>query len=201
MPKRAKVPKASPKGSEKIFGAKVNPQLLFDCVQAYLANRRQGTAQAKTRGEVSGTTAKMYRQKGTGRARHGDARANLFVGGGIAFPPKPRSWRIDLPKKMRRRALAQALSLRHLEGNVLVVEELKMETIKTKKMVEQLKKWKFDAGLIVVDQADEKIWKSLRNIPRIDLTTALCVNAYDVLAHCRLMITAQGLTALEKRLS
>lgn len=194
-----KTPK--PKISKALFDAKFNRQLLFDCVQAYLANRRQGTHKAKSRGQVRGTTAKMYRQKGTGRARHGDAKANLFVGGGIAFPPLPKSWRIDLPKKVRRLALAQALSLRHREGNVLLVDAIQMDAIKTKKMVEQLKKWKFDAGLIVVDQMDEKVWKSLRNIPKVDLTTAGALNAYDVLAHEKLMITQKGLRFLEKRLS
>lgn len=190
-----------PKGSEKIFGAKVRIQLLFDCVQAHLANRRQGTKKAKSRSEVSGTTAKMYRQKGTGRARHGDARPNLFVGGGAAFPPGPQSWRIDLPKKIRREALRQALSLRHQEGNVLIVDELKQDVIKTKKMAEQLKKSQFAAGLIVLDQADEKVQKSLRNIPRITLATAAGLNAHDVLSHEKLMITRQGLSALEKRLT
>lgn len=170
-------------------------------MRAYLANQRQGTKRAKTRGEVSGTTAKMYRQKGTGRARHGDARANIFVGGGRAFPPLPKSWRIDLPKKMRRKALLQALSLRHQENNVQIVDEIKMEKIRTKDMAEQLKKHKFDSGLIVVDQADEKIWKSVRNIPRIDLSTADGLNAAAVLAHERLLITKKGLEQLQKRMA
>lgn len=185
---------------ESIFGAKFKRQLLFDCVNVYLSNKRQGTAKAKSRGEVSGSTIKIYRQKGTGRARHGDIKAPIFVGGGIAFPPRPRDWRLELPKKMKRKALAQALALRYSEGNLFLVDQISSETIKTKRIAEQLNKWKVEEGLIIVEKPDEKLFKSLRNIPRIRLVTSEGVNALDVLSSGKVVLTEKALHQLEKRL-
>lgn len=184
-----------------ISEAKPNRQLLFDCVQAYLTNQRQGTQKAKTRGEVQGSTAKIYRQKGTGRARHGDIKANIFVGGGIAFPPKPRDWQIRLPKKAKRRALAQALRERLKEGNLLVVDQIAVSEIKTKELAKQLAQWKITDGLILVEKQDEKLLKSIRNIPRVTLTTIDNVNALQVLAHHKVVFTELAFGQLEKRLS
>ena len=183
-----------------IFGAKVRRQLLFDCVQAYLNNKRQGTVRAKNRGEVHGTTAKMYKQKGTGRARHGSAKVNIFVGGGAAFPPQPRNWHRSLPKKMRQQALLQALALRYQEGNLLLVDQISVTAIKTKKMVEQLNKWKVTQGLVVVEKPDEKLWKSLRNIAHMRLVTSDIVNALDILSFGKIVVTEEALHQLEKRL-
>ncbi len=185
--------------SEALFGAKFRRQLLFDCVQAYLTNKRLGTQKAKTRGEVHGTTAKMYRQKGTGRARHGSYKANIFVGGGVAFPPAPRSWHIAVPKKMRQEALAQGLSLRCKEGNLVIVDQWTAEAVKTKKAAAQLKKWEIGEGLIVVDKPDEKLWKSLRNIPKVHMVTAGDVNALDILRFEKLLLTEKAVEQLEKR--
>ena len=142
----------------------------------------------------------MYRQKGTGRARHGAATVNIFVGGGAAFPPTPRSWRQEVPKQMRRQALVQALSLRCKEGNLMVVDQFAAEEAKTKKAAQQLQKWKVLNGLIVVDQQNEKLWKSLRNLPQVHLTTAGEVNALDVIRFEKLVVTEKALQQLEKRL-
>lgn len=181
--------------------AKVCRQLLFDCLQAYLTNQRQGTKRAKTRGEVQGSTAKIYRQKGTGRARHGDIKANIFVGGGIAFPPKPKDWRIRLPKKAKRKALAQALRQRLEEGNLLLVDQLSVAEIKTKKVARQLEKWKVFQGLIVIEGPDEKLFKSIRNIPHIELTTTDGIHVLKVLRHPKVVFTEKAFVQLEKRLS
>jgi len=185
---------------EAIFGAKVSKQLLFDCVQAYLANKRQGTVKAKDRGEVHGTTAKMYKQKGTGRARHGSAKAGIFVGGGSAFPPRPRDWTQRTPKQMKKTAMFQALALRYQEGNLILVDHLGVETIKTKQMAAQLRKWSLTEALLVVEKNDEKIWKSVRNIPRMRVVTFSDVNALDILSFGKIVVTEKALEALEKRL-
>lgn len=183
-----------------IVEAKVNRQLLFDCLQACLANRRVGTRRAKTRGEVRGSTAKIYKQKGTGQARHGDIKANIFVGGGIAFPPLPQNWRIRFPKQAKRKALVQALSLKAEEGNLMVVDAVDCPEIKTKKMAGQLAKWKISDGLIVLEKPDEKVRRSVRNIPRIELTTADGLHLLSVLSHQKIVVTEKALAALEKRL-
>lgn len=186
--------------SDAVFGAPFRKQVLFDCVQAYLANKRLGTQKAKTRGEVHGTTAKMYRQKGTGRARHGAATVNIFVGGGAAFPPTPRSWRVSLPKQMKRKALIQALSLRCKEGNLVLVDQWKTEEAKTKKAFQQLKKWEVVDGLVVIDKPDPKLWRSLRNVPKIHTVTAGDLHALDILRFEKVVLTESAVEQLEKRL-
>ncbi|MDO8494674.1 MAG: 50S ribosomal protein L4 [Deltaproteobacteria bacterium] len=184
-----------------IFDEPFREQTLFDTVRIYRSNKRQGTSKAKTRGEVHGTTAKMYRQKGTGNARHGDYKANIFVGGGLAFPPLPKSWRLGNNKKTRQKALRQALSLRKKEGNLLVVDDFKVTAIKTKPVLEQIKKLQAEKGLFVVDKTDEKLTKSMRNIPFVSLTTADQLNALEVLSFSKLVLTSKALEILEKRLT
>ncbi|OGQ03997.1 MAG: 50S ribosomal protein L4 [Deltaproteobacteria bacterium RIFCSPLOWO2_01_44_7] len=184
-----------------IFGAPVRRQLIFDCVQGYLTNKRQGTVKAKFRGEVKGSSRKIYRQKGTGNARHGSIRANIFVGGGIAFPPRPRAWRQDLSQKARLQALVSALALRHKEGGLLLVDKLEPKEIKTKDVVKQLAKWGVEKGLLVIDERQEKLWKSVRNIPSVDLVTADNVNVLDILRFEKVVVTEKALHKLEKRFS
>ena len=186
---------------KNILEEPVRQQILFDTVRIYRSNKRQGTAKAKTRGEVHGTTAKMYRQKGTGNARHGDYKANIFVGGGLAFPPLPKSWRLGNNKKTRQKALRQALSLRKKEGNFLVVDDWTVTVIKTKPVLEQIKKWKAEKGLFVVEKNDEKLTRSMRNIPFVGLTTADQLNALDVLSFGKLVVTQKAMESLEKRLA
>lgn len=198
MPTKKQTTKS--KTEPRLFGFQPNRQLLFDCVQAYLTNRRQGTHRAKTRGEVSGSTAKLYRQKGTGRARHGDAKANIFVGGGIAFPPLPKQWRCALPKQIRRRGLAHALSLRHQEGRLQVVPPFHFEKIQTKQAAAQLKKWKVESGLVVIDKPDETLWRSFRNLAGVRLVTAQELNVVDLLSFPQVVLTEPAVQLLEARL-
>src|SRR3989338_4836638 len=152
-------------------------------------------------GEVKGSSRKIYRQKGTGNARHGSIRANIFVGGGIAFPPRPRAWRQDLSKKARLQALVSALALRHKEGGLLLVDKLEPKEIKTKDVVKQLAKWGVEKGLLVIDERQEKLWKSVRNIPSVDLVTADNVNVLDILRFEKVVVTEKALHKLEKRFS
>lgn len=186
---------------KEIFGAPVRRQLLWDYVQAYLINQRQGTVKTKTRGEVHGTTKKMYAQKGTGNARHGDAKANIFVGGGRAFGPRPRPWYHAMPQTAKKNALISALSLRQKEKNLILVQEVPAKEIRTKKMAEQLKKWGVEKGILVLDENHEKVWKSVRNIANVHVVTADSLNAYDILKFGKVVVTEKALEKLEKRLS
>lgn len=183
-----------------VFQAPKRRQLLFDVVQGYLVNKRQGTAKAKTRSEVAGPTGKKYRQKGGGCARHRNNRAPIFVGGGVAFPPQPRNWRQNWSQKARQNALVSALSIRLAEGNLTVVEKLEVKEIKTRAIAEQLKQWNFDKGVLVVERGDEKLLKSLRNLPNIVLRTADSLNAHDVVRYGKVLATADAVKALENRL-
>ena len=187
--------------NKAIFGGPVRRQLLFDCIQLYLLNQRQGTVQAKFRWEVAGSTKKIYKQKGTGNARHGGIRANIFVGGGISFPPRPRNWHRNLPQTFKQQALRSALSLRLKEGNLLVVDAIPLKEIKTKVAAKQLAKWGVEKGLVVVEKPDDKLTKSFRNIPHVILTTADTLNAHDILKFAKLVVTEKALGQLEKRLS
>lgn len=184
-----------------VFGVPVRRQMLFDVVQLYLARKRQGTAKARFRCEVAGSTKKIYRQKGTGNARHGGIRANIFVGGGIAFPPRPRDWGYSVPQGVKQEALKSALALRHKEGNLLLVDEIPCKEIKTKAVAKQLEKWGVKKGLIVIDELQEKLWRSIRNIPNIDLVMAQNLNALNVLRWEKLVMTEKALKKIEKRLA
>lgn len=184
-----------------IFKGPVRRQLLFDVVQATLRNRRKGTVKAKTRGEVHGTTAKMYRQKGTGNARHGDAKANVFVGGGAAFPPLPRNWEWKIPQKAKQVALRSALALRKKEGNLILVENIPCKEIKTKTLKGQLAKWGFEKGVIVTEEKNEDIWKSARNLPGVRVVTSDSVSTFDILKYGKVLLTEKSLKKVEKRLS
>lgn len=189
------------KSKTSIFEAPVRRQLLFDCVQGYLINRRQGTVKAKTRGEVSGSTRKIYRQKGTGNARHGDIKAPVFVGGGIVFPPLPRAWRHKLSQKVRKQGLISALSLRKKEGNLLVVDAMDCKEIKTKPIAEQLKKWGIEKGVLVIEEPNDKLWRSARNIANIAVVTADRLNVLDILKFGKVVVTKKAYEKLEARLS
>lgn len=183
-----------------VFQAPKRRQLLFDVVQGYLGNKRQGTAKAKTRSEVAGPAGKKYRQKGGGCARHRNNRAPIFVGGGVAFPPQPRNWRQNWSQKARQNALVSALSIRLAEGNLTVVDKLEVKEIKTRAIAEQLKQWNFDKGVVLIEKGDEKLLKSLRNLPNIVLRTADSLNAHDVVRYGKMLATADAVKALENRL-
>jgi large subunit ribosomal protein L4 len=184
--------------SDEIFAAQPNRKLIYEVVKMQRAGRRQGSAMARNRALVSGTTAKMYRQKGTGRARHGDERANIFVGGGKSFGPKPRDYSYRLPKKARRSGLRSALSLKKREGKLLIVDALSFPSIKTKDAVSALSKLGVKNGLLVVDGPDEKLEKSVRNIPDIKLVRWEGLNVYDLLRYEHAVVTVSALQKVQE---
>jgi len=158
--------------SSKVFEAPIHKAVVHQAVVAHLANARQGTACTKTRGEVRGGGRKPWRQKGTGRARHGSIRSPLWVGGGVVFGPKPRDYDQRLPKKMRRLALRAALTSKFKEGNIIVLDNLTIEAPpKTKKVLSFLNKLGIgdQKTLIVVEAKDEILYKSARNLPNVDV--------------------------------
>ncbi len=187
--------------SDKIFNRKINEHLIWEVVNYYQANQRQGTVSTKTRAEVSGGGRKPWRQKGTGRARHGSIRSPIWVGGGIVFGPKPRSFRKEMPKKKKRQALLMALSDRARENRIIVVDELKVAEPKTKIMVDFLKKMNL-AGkkvLTVTEKIDENIRRSSQNIANLTLDAVNNINALKVLSSEFLVLTKGAYEILEQR--
>ena len=186
---------------DEIFKAPLKTALLHKVVLMYLANRRRGTAKTKTRSEVSGGGAKPWRQKGSGRARAGSNTSPLWRRGGTVFGPRPRGYSYSVPKKAKRLALCSALSSKMEEGKLAILDELKLERVKTKDMVEVLRSLKAqDKTLLVLSSVDEKVKKSSSNIPNCSLSSPLTLNTYEVLSHDRLLITKEALSRLEERL-
>lgn len=187
---------------EDIFGVKVNKHLLWEYVKMYLANQRVGTASTKTRGEVRGSRRKIWPQKRTGRARHGDRYAPIFVGGGVAHGPKPRNWHYNMPKKQKRLALKCALSDRAKESRIWVFEDLKIPEIKTKRAVEFIRKIGLEGKklLIVDDEFKEENLLSFRNIPKVEYRLAKDLNAYDVLWSEYIIMPKKSIEIFEERL-
>jgi large subunit ribosomal protein L4 len=186
--------------ADAVFAAPVREHLLWEVVKAQLATRRRGTASTKTRTEVRGSSRKIYRQKGTGRARHGSIRASTFVGGGAAHGPKPRSYAYRPPKKVRRAALRSALSLRAGEQKLVVLQDLNLGEIKTKKVAQLLERFGASRGLLVDDKANLQLIKSTRNLPRSKYLAPEGLNVYDILLHDTLVITAPVAKQIEGRL-
>jgi large subunit ribosomal protein L4 len=188
---------------EEVFGAPVKEHLLHEVVVAQLASRRSGTASAKTRNEVRGSTAKPWRQKGLGRARVGTRRTPLWRGGGVIFPPKPRSYSQRVPKKVRRAALRGALSLRQREGAILAVDTIEMEEPKTKAFAEVLAKLGIEGSvLVVLAEPNRPLDLSARNLPGVSVIRAEGLNVYDILNHERLlMVGEEAVAKVEERLS
>lgn len=183
----------------ELFGAKVNTQLMAQAVRVYLANQRVGTASTKTRGEVEGSTRKIYKQKGTGRARHGGVRAPIFVGGGIVFGPKPRDFTLSFPKKMKRLALASALTSKLLEKNVIVVDGLENIEPKTKVMVATLQTiGAIGKTLIVTSVHAQSVVRAGKNIEGVDILPAHTLHTYAVLNHKNLVFTKEAILVLKE---
>lgn len=182
-----------------IFEAKINRGLMHQALVRQLANARRGTHKAKGRSEINRTTAKAYRQKGTGRARHGSRRAPIFVGGGVAHGPRPRSYEKDMPRKMRRAALRSALSVKASNGDVVVLEGLEMDVPKTKEMVALVSRV-VDASsstLVLLPERDEAVEKSARNVPYIKTLHAKYLNIRDLLGHDKLVMTLAALEEID----
>ena len=186
---------------EEIFGVKSRPHLLHQTVVMQLANRRAGTAATKSKGFVSGGGKKPWRQKGTGRARAGSIRSPIWVGGGTVFGPQPRDYSYRLPRKARREALLSALSLKNRDGKILVLDKLELEEAKTKLMVKALAELKVESALIVIAQADDKIERAARNLPKIKVIRVAGLNVYDLVRYDHLIFTEGALKLLEERLA
>lgn len=185
--------------SDDVFGVDVNTVAMHSAVVNILANARQGTQSTKTKSEVSGGGRKPWRQKGTGRARQGSIRSAQWVGGGIVLGPKPRSYSYTLPKKVRRLALKSALSSKVLENNIVVLDDLKLEAIKTKEMVKVLNNLNADASaLIVLPAADENVIKSSRNICGVKTALVNTINTYDILKYKKFIATREAIAKIEE---
>ncbi len=186
--------------SDEVFGAEVKEQLLHEVVVAQLASRRQGTRAAKERSAVSGSSKKIYKQKGTGRARHGSIRAPLFVGGGRAHPPKPQDWSYRPPRRVRTSALKSALSLILKEGRLTVLENIDLGEIKTQKLAGVLSTLNAKAGALVVDdKSNENLRLSIRNMEHSQFLPPEGVNVYDLLRYQHLIVSKTAAKALEAR--
>lgn len=177
--------------SKEVFGSKVSKQLLSQALRVYMTNQKVFTGSTKTRGEVTGTTAKMYRQKGTGRARHGAQTAPIFVGGGIAFGPKPRKVTLDLPKKMKKAALISALSEKQANSQILAIS-LDGVNGKTKQMASLLFKLNVKNALIVTGGKSDNVYRAARNIPGIEVLPVNLINAFEVLKHEHLILSKEA---------
>ncbi len=185
--------------SDAVFGAEVNPGLLHEVVQMYLANQRQGTSHTKTRAEVRGGGRKPWRQKGTGRARHGSIRSPLWRKGGVVFGPRTREFGWTMPKKMRRAALRQALSAKVKNGELIVVDSFELEAPKTREVAALLKNLNVEGkAFIVTAEEDTNIYKSARNIPGVRANAARNLNAYEVLAASKLVLTQDAVAKVEE---
>ena len=185
--------------SEAIFGIEPNKSVLHDSVKNHLANCRQGTQSALTKGEVSYTTKKPWRQKGTGRARAGYAGSPVWYHGGVAFAPKPRDYGYTLNKKVRRLALKSALSDKAQNDQILVVDGLKMDEIKTKAFSEFLTKLGVEGkALVITENVDEKVIKSARNIAGVSTTFATILSPYQILTTGKLVVDKAALAKIEE---
>ena len=185
--------------SEAIFGIEPNKSVLHDSVKNHLANCRQGTQSALTKGEVDFTTKKPWRQKGTGRARAGYAGSPVWYHGGVAFAPKPRDYSYSLNKKVKRLALKSALSAKAAEEEILVVDGLKMDEIKTKAFKSFLDKIGVDGkALVITKDVNETVIKSARNIPGITTTIATILSTYEVLNNRKLVVDKAALEKIEE---
>lgn len=184
--------------NEQVFGVEVNKYALHQVVVAQLANKRQGTQSAKTRSEVRGGGIKPWRQKGTGRARQGSIRAPQWIHGGIVFAPKPRSYRVSVPKSMRRVAMKSVLTSKVQENEMIVLEDLSLETPKTKEMMKMINAFEVKKALIVTAESNENVYKSARNIPGVTVVPVNNINVYDLLKYEKLIITKDAVSKIEE---
>ena len=185
--------------AESVFGIEPNKSVMHLAVVSYLAHQRQGTQSTLTRSEVSGGGKKPWRQKGTGRARQGSTRATQWIHGGIALGPKPRKYKVGMTKKTKRLALKSALSAKTAAEELVVLNEFKLEEIKTAKAAEILKALKVGKKtLIVLPEKDETIYKSARNIAGVKVATVNTINTYDILNANSLVVTEAGIKKIEE---
>ena len=184
--------------NDSIFGVEINEHLVHMAVLQQLANKRQGTQKAKTRSEVRGGGRKPWRQKGTGHARQGSTRSPQWTGGGVVFAPTPRDYSFKLNKKEKRAALKSALTSRVVENKFVVVDELKLDEIRTKKFVEVLKNLNVEKALVVLNDMDEKVIASAANIPTVKTTQTNELNVFDVLKYDTVVVTKAAVATIEE---
>ncbi len=181
-----------------IFEANINRGLMHQALVRQMANARQGTHKAKSRGEISRSTAKVYRQKGTGRARHGSRRAPIFVGGGVAHGPQPRSYRKKMPRQMRRAALRSALSVKAQNGDIVVLDEISLAEPKTREMVAIMKRVVGDGSVLLLMAArDENVEKAVRNLQDMKTLRATYLNIRDLLGFDKIVLPLASLEIID----
>lgn len=184
--------------NESVFATEVNEYALHQVVVALLANKRQGTQSTKTRSEVRGGGIKPWRQKGTGRARQGSIRAPQWIKGGIVFAPKPRDYRMAVPKSMRKVAMKSALTTKVQDEQMIVLDELNFDAPKTKNVVAMLNALNVNKALIVTAESNEAVYKSARNIEGVNVIPANNINVYDLLKFEKLIITKDAVSKIEE---
>ena len=185
--------------NETLFNTEISEHSVYEVVKNQLANKRQGTQSAKTRSEVRGGGRKPFRQKGTGRARQGSIRAPHYTGGGVVFAPKPRDYSYKVPKKLRRKALYSVLTSKVIDGELIVLDDLKLENNKTKEAAAVLNA--VEAGkkaYVVTAENDNNVYRSFRNIEGVDVASASLINVYDLVRHNKLVITKDAIAKLEE---
>ena len=184
--------------NETIFAAEVNADAMHQVVVALLANKRQGTQSAKTRAEVRGGGIKPWRQKGTGRARQGSIRAPQWIKGGVVFAPKPRDYRMSIPKSMRRVAMLSALTSKVQNDEMVVLDSLTLEAPKTKEVVKMLNAFNAKKTLIITAEANETVYKSARNIEGVEVLPVNNINVYDLLKYPKVIMTKDAVSKIEE---
>ncbi len=184
--------------NDAVFGVEVNEHLVHMAVVQQLANNRQGTQKAKTRSEVSGGGRKPWRQKGTGHARQGSTRAPQWTGGGVVFAPTPRDYSFKLNKKEKRAALKSALTSKVQDSKLVVVDALKFDEIKTKKFVEVMKNLNANKALVVLNENDEKVILSARNVPGVQTALTNTINVYDIMKAGTVVLTQDAVKTIEE---
>ena len=184
--------------NDAVFGVEVNEHLVHMAVVSQLANNRQGTQSAKTRSEVSGGGRKPWRQKGTGHARQGSTRSPQWTGGGVVFAPKPRDYSFKLNKKERRLALKSALTSRVNDNKFIVVDGLKLDEIKTKKLAASLKALNVEKALVVLNENDQNVIQSAKNIPNVKTALTNTINVYDIMKYGTVVIDKAAVATIEE---
>jgi large subunit ribosomal protein L4 len=186
--------------SDSIFGTEVKEHLFHEVVRSQLAAARQGTHATKERSDVSGSVKKIYKQKGTGRARHGNRKAGIFVGGGTTFGPHPREYILKVNKKVRHAALCSALSRRAAEQQIVVIDDMTLPQVKTKQVSTLMKRFEV-SKVLIVDVTNENLSLSTRNIPNAQYLAVAGLNVYDVLKHDTVLLSKAAAQALHERMA
>jgi large subunit ribosomal protein L4 len=186
--------------ADDLFNIKVKPTVLHEVVTMQLASRRAGTASVKHRSEIRGSGRKLFRQKGTGRARRGNIKSPLLRGGGVVFGPKPRSYDYKVPKRVRKLALKMALTRKLQENNLIVLDDIQLAEIKTKEFLEVMSALNLASTLIVTEQKNDALERSSRNVPYVKVLRSEGLNTYDILKYRTLLLLESSIKTIERRL-